>query len=264
MGKNFCERTGLTYGSGCRTLGFTCGRKPERGTSEGWRQSGASPGWALALARARALVTPPAVFPLRPPSDDGSPPPGRTRPLRVGAGWGGTPPRSPRSPATRLVPPGATHEGHPLLRPARTATPKSRVEVRHEARREGGAAHAYDPDTPHGPRRSAALRHRRARAWGGPAALAQGARRPDHVARPALLLPLSWRHARRATERLHTLAEHRPTPDGAPGLGATPSQVGQSFLTLAVSSAVFLPAPQAPNAGAHLLPEAVARNERRL
>jgi hypothetical protein len=166
MGKNFCERTGLTYGSGCRTLGFTCGRKPERGTSEGWRQSGASPGWALARARARALVTPPAVFPLRPPSDDGSPPPGRTRPLRVGAGWGWTPPRSPRSPATRLVPPGATHEGHPLLRPARTATPKSRVEVRHEARREGGAAHAYDPDTPHGPRRSAALRHRRARAWG--------------------------------------------------------------------------------------------------
>jgi len=85
---------------------------------------------------------------------------------------------------------------------------------------------------------------------GGTGGLAQGARRPDHVARPALLLPLSWRHARRATERLHTLAEPRPTPDGAPGLGATPSQVGQSLLTLAVSSAVFLPAPQAPNAAA--------------
>src|SRR4030095_10389331 len=29
------------------TLGFTCCRKPQRGTSEDWRQSGASSGWAI-------------------------------------------------------------------------------------------------------------------------------------------------------------------------------------------------------------------------
>src|SRR5712691_2386319 len=33
------------------TLGFTCCRKPQRRRSEGWRQSGASPCWALDLAR---------------------------------------------------------------------------------------------------------------------------------------------------------------------------------------------------------------------
>src|SRR5205085_2595056 len=30
------------------TLGFTCCQKPERGTSRGWRQSGASPCWTAA------------------------------------------------------------------------------------------------------------------------------------------------------------------------------------------------------------------------
>src|SRR5262245_61204063 len=36
----------LRYMNCCPTLSFTCCRKPQRRRSEGWRQSGASPGWA--------------------------------------------------------------------------------------------------------------------------------------------------------------------------------------------------------------------------
>src|SRR5262245_21890616 len=37
---------------GAITPGFTCCRKPQRRRSEGWRQSGASPGWATLLVAA--------------------------------------------------------------------------------------------------------------------------------------------------------------------------------------------------------------------
>jgi hypothetical protein len=63
---------------GSLTLGFTCGRKPERGTSGGWRPSGASPCWALVLASAVALPPrrPPPTTTRRTPSPRlGSPPP---------------------------------------------------------------------------------------------------------------------------------------------------------------------------------------------
>ncbi len=154
------------------TLALTCCRKPERRRSGGWRQSGASPCWALELARACALVTPPAVFPPRPPQDDVSAP-------REPTAWPDTPtsrrcrgrldtasgPSASRyPPATRRVPPGAPHEGHPLLRPAHAATPRSSTAGRHQAWRDGSTTRSCATGTPHGraPRRGTPARAGRA------------------------------------------------------------------------------------------------------
>jgi len=86
------------------------------------------------------------------------------------------------------LPPPASYR---QARPARAATPRSRVEGRREARRDGGAARPCDTDTPHGRRGAAAGRHREARAWGdrrpGPAVPQAGPRRTPR-ALPALVV----------------------------------------------------------------------------
>ena len=69
--------------SECPTLGFSCCRKPERGTSGGWRQSAANPCWALVVAQGFAVTSRlPRPTPARQttPPRLGSPAPRRTRP----------------------------------------------------------------------------------------------------------------------------------------------------------------------------------------
>jgi len=172
----------------------------------------------------------------RPPQADRimpqGPPPGRTRP------------RSPRLPATRRVPPGAPHAGHALLGPTHAAPPRRSAAERPQAWRAGRSPRARDTGTPHG-RRAAALLPRCAQALedaspgsGRPQAgprLTPGPRAPPGMA------------ACRAVARRHALVEPRPACGGALCLGATPAQGGQNLLTWAGSSAVFPPAPQAPN-----------------
>jgi hypothetical protein len=67
----------------------------------------------------------------------------------------------------------------------------------------------------------------------------------------------------RAVGSPHAMAERRPASGDAPTREETPAQEGQGLLT-GGEPLGFSPAPWAPNAGAHLLPEAAARNERRL
>src|SRR5438093_1642849 len=95
----------------------------------------------------------------------GSLPPGRSRPPRVGA-RGLTPPRVPRPAATRRIPPGATHAGHPLLRPAHAATPRSRTEGLHQTWRDGRPTHSCGTGTPPGRRAAVALLPRPGRVLG--------------------------------------------------------------------------------------------------
>ena len=143
---------------GALTLGFRRARKPERGTSGGWRQSGASPCWALVVAETFALT--PCGLPARPHT--------RPRPAAArGRDTASGPSASHPPPATRLVPIAATHAGHPLRRPAHVATPSSRAERLRQARRASGSTPACGTGTPHGRRAAAALRPRRARSVGG-------------------------------------------------------------------------------------------------
>jgi len=168
----------------CLTLGFTCCRKPERGTSGGWRQSGASPGWAPELARACALGPPPAVLSPRPPQADGMTPQEPTA-------WPDTP-SARRGRDGVDTAPGPSASRHPP-RPARSAPRGPRAPGTsargHTQAQHGGTApglerwallRARGTETPHGRRAAAALLPRGARVL-GTRRLASGSRRPDRV-----------------------------------------------------------------------------------
>ncbi len=195
-----------------RTLGFTCCRKPQRRRSEGWRQSGASPGWALVLVWGFALDAPSRW------------PPAPTPNARCGIelpGPGATP--------------GPAHGGDDRRRQPWDAT-----------REQAGGA----------------LRPRRA-CPGARGTSGQRSRRPRGLACLTRCLPASWRHARLAEAGSTLWRRLRPwwwgshaARDALPG--------GKETLGRGSGLLGFSPAPWAPNAGAHLLPEAEARYERRL
>jgi hypothetical protein len=201
-----------------RTLGFSCCRKPERGTSGGWRQSAANPCWALVVAQGCAGTSrPPRPTPARRtvPPRRGSPPPGRTCPPRVGARVAWTPPRVPRPPPTRR-PPASARQARPT-RATRACgqharpTPRSRAEGRPPAT--AGARGA--PPAPAARGRTTDAGRRRpgdqgARLPWGTRGRAERSCRPGHVSCLALVLPWPWRHAPLVAGSLHALEERRP------------------------------------------------------
>ena len=238
------------------TLGVSCCRKPQRRRSGGWRQSAARPCWAPEQARGCAVVTPPADLPPRPPQDAV---PAPRQPTAV--------PDTPTSRRCRMGRDTASASPHPP-RPVRrdprgplapapsacAATPRSTAEVRRQTRRAGGATRAGGTGMHYERRGAAALRHRCARAVGdgGPGpAVPQAAPRRTPRALPALGVE----------ER--TLCRGEPArAGGAPSHAGERSQEWQNLLAWGGASAGLPPAPLAPNAGAHLLPEAAATQER--
>ena len=224
------------------------------------------------------------------PSRLGSPPPGQTRPPRLSTPWGGTPPRLPWPPATlplhttRHAPPAPSRLAvagappPPTTRapyPVRHAPPAVALATRDRVARPGvgcgagpGQARQRPPPargtgTPPAHQASPALRHWPAPAWedGGPVPAGAG-RAASHV--PPWACSGRGRETLCAGGSVHAMAEHRPASGRAPTRGETPSQVAQGLLAWGMSFWFFFPAPLAPNAGAHLLPEAGARHEQRL
>ena len=210
-----------------RTPGFTCCRKPQRGTSGGWRQSGASPCWALVLAPGCAW-TPrpprPTTAHRTTPPRLGHPPPGRTRPPRCRGGQDtASAAVASRHPATAPRARGAPPAVAPTTRD-RTAPPRRRLRRGSRAGTPATATRLRGTGTPPRHRASRALRPRPALAWeDGGLVPADAERAASHI--PCWTCPGCGGETRCAVGSLHVVAERRPASGGAPTRGETPSQV---------------------------------------
>ena len=215
------------------------------------------------------MVPPPAARPPRPPQDAVRAPRAPTalpdtptaRWCRVGRDTASGPLASHHPSVTHRVPPGATHEGHPIRRPARVATPRSSTEGLCQARCVGGTTRAGGTGTPHGRRATTALRPGQARVLrdGEP-----GSTRPQTgPRRTPLALPARGVEAHTPRHGAPARAGGAPSRigwcahawrDALPGGAESPGLRG--FLL------VFPPAPLAPNAGRQAPP--IAEAQRRL